>query len=62
MNLRISPDGDRTGAVSDAFGNQWYIATPARGVDSPEAAAKARVQYWNGYRTAEAGPSHSIAE
>ena len=23
--------GDRTGAVSDAFGNQWYIATPVRG-------------------------------
>ena len=23
--------GDRTGAVSDAFGNQWYIATLARG-------------------------------
>lgn len=23
--------GDRTGAISDAFGNQWYIATPVRG-------------------------------
>jgi PhnB protein len=23
--------GDRTGAVTDAFGNQWYIATPGRG-------------------------------
>ena len=23
--------GDRTGAVRDAFGNQWYIATPGRG-------------------------------
>jgi PhnB protein len=23
--------GARTGAVTDAFGNQWYIATPVRG-------------------------------
>jgi uncharacterized glyoxalase superfamily protein PhnB len=24
------PYGDRTGGVSDMFGNQWYIATPIR--------------------------------
>jgi uncharacterized glyoxalase superfamily protein PhnB len=27
------PYGDRSGAVADAFGNQWYIATHIRDVN-----------------------------
>jgi uncharacterized glyoxalase superfamily protein PhnB len=26
------PYGDRTAAVSDAFGNQWYMGTPSKNV------------------------------